>query len=252
MFRRISEISLKLVGVIFILQVTQVSAANDLIKDMVRLDQVYIPVLAFTSEEKVKQSRSAMALLIPVWSKFKSRYQNDTHGDEQWSKDFDKVDGYIRGAGRIVTSGHNLKDAHEELEQIRIVFMRLRERNDIQYYIDHLTRFHEPMEEIVLAAKGKTEKTLSNESLETIQNTLPTAKQFWRVTSAGKFDALLYEFDEKQQAELQSLVEKERQALDRLERALEKGNKQDIINAAVGIKPNFAKIFKSFGHFPTR
>lgn len=239
-----------LAGVALLLQVSQVNAADDLTKDMVHLDQVYIPALAFTSEEKIAPSREAMKSLKQVWTSFKARYQENTHGDTQWKSDFDKVDSFIRAADKIVTNGKNIKDAHEELEQVRIVFMHLRERNHIEYFIDYLTRFHEPMEEIVLAAKNKNETTLSEKDIDLIRHVLPMAKELWRSTSDAKFDALTYEFNNTQAANLHSLVEKETRSLNRLEKALVNGNKKEIAEAAVSIKPNFAKIFKSFGKFP--
>lgn len=229
--------------------VTQVKAENKLVEDMVRFDQVYIPTLAYTSEEKLKPSRMAMKSLNVVWDSFNAKYRADTHGDSQWSSDFDKVDSFVKAASRIVEYGTNLKQAHEELENIRLVFMHLRERNNIDYFVDHLTRFHEPMEKIVLAAKNKTEKTFSGKDLGLIQKTLPVAKNLWHAVINAKFEPELYDFDKNKEAKLHSLLENERMALQRLEKALTRKNKNEIINAAVAIKPNFAKIFKSFGKF---
>lgn len=248
--RKVSvQVSLTSFALLLVFHVAQARAADHLLRGMVHFDQAYIPALAYTSDEKLQPARAAMKTLTNEWQTFREKYRTDTRSDKQWSSDFDKVDGYIRAAEKIVASGKNLKDAHEELEHIRIVFMHLRERNGLEYYIDHLTRFHEPMEQIVLAAKGKTEKTLSEENIRQIRETLPIALRFWRATTHAKFDASLYAFSKKQQAELQDLVVKEQRALDRLEKVLTKGNKSQIIDAAVGIKPGFAKIFKSFGHF---
>jgi len=248
----LSKAGYVLAGVALLMQASQAKAANDLIRDMVHLDQVYIPTLAFTSDEKLEPSRKAMKSLNQVWNSFRARHRTDSHGDKQWTADFDKVDSYIKAANKIVTDGKKLKDAHEELEHVRIVFMHLRERNNIDYFVDHLTRFHEPMEEIVLAAKGKKETTLSDKDVEFIRHALPNAKDLWRATSDAKFDASTYEFNNTQEANLHSQIGKETQALNRLEKALKSGNKKEIIGAAVGIKPNFAKIFKSFGKFPNK
>lgn len=225
-------------------------ADSGLVKDMVRLDQVYIPVLALTSDEKVAGSRKAMDALRPVWQAFHKQHRGGMPGDPQWRADFDKVDGYIQAADKIIQSGVNVKQAHEELEHVRLVFLDLRQRNHITYYIDHLTRFHEPMEKIVLAAKGKTEATLTDKDIDTIRKALPHAFELWGATLHARFDAQVYGFDRKQAHTLKALVKKEQAVLVSLDKAVTSGNRKDIIQAALAIKPNFAKMFKLFGRFP--
>ena len=247
--------STRLVGKLFLVLAmlaaagTARSSEDGLVKDMVHFDQAYIPVLAMTSDEKLVPARRALANLLPVWQSFKSRHYADTRGDAQWQSNLDEVGRHIDASEKIIRRGTNLKEAHEELEHIRFVLMQLRERHGIDYYIDHLTRFHEPMETIVLAARGKTEKSLTDNDLDVIRKNLPMAKKLWQQTSTTEFDAALFEFDKTQTANLRSLVEKEVMALRHLERVLQTDNKTEIIATAVSIKPNFAKIFKSFGHF---
>lgn len=237
---------------IFILlsMTASVKADDNLVKDMVLFDQVYIPVLAMTSVENLKASQITMASFEPVWQAFKNRHYSQTGTDKQWKSDFDKVDHYIRAGKAIIARGTNIKDAHEELEHIRIVFMNLRERNNIEYYIDHLTRFHEPMENIVLAVKGKTEGSLTSEDIDLVRSTLPQAKNLWHVVSNAKIDKVLYGFNEEEIATLHELVKKEKASLQNLEKSLNDGDKKQIIKMGMAIKPNFAKLFKLFGHFP--
>lgn len=236
-------------ALLLVVLIPQASAGNRLVEDMAQFDKVYIPALAYTSEEKLKPSRMAMKSLDSFWNFFSAKHRTNTHGDKRWSSDFDKAGKFIKAADRIVASGKNLKQAHEELEHVRIVFMHLRERNNIEYFIDHLTRFHESMEKIVLAAKGRTDKTISDKELNLIRQTLPTAKTMWQAVIKANFGPELYGFDKNKEARLHLLVEKERLALRRLEMALGQENKSEIISAAVAIKPEFAKIFKSFGNF---
>jgi len=226
------------------------SAEAGLVQDMVRFDQAYIPVLAVTSDEKLAPARQALARLLPVWTSFKTSHYENVRGDAQWQSSLDTIDRHIKASERIIQQGTRLKDAHEELEHIRFVFMELRVRNGIDYYIDHLTRFHEPMETIVLAAKGKDESTLTQADLDLIRSTLPKAIQLWQQTSASEIDAVLFGFNSQQASALRQLVENETAALQKLQHRLQTGNKKDIISAAVAIKPNFAKSFKLFGRFP--
>jgi len=238
---------LYLVVVIFISAIP--TARADMLQDMVHFDQAYIPVLALTSDEKLPPARAAMKTLKPVWKSFKQQYATNKN-DPKWQTDIGRIDAYISAGEKIIARGTGLKDAHEELEHVRIVFMEMRERNGIEYFVDHLTRFHKPMEEIVLAAKGKTAKTLTDADIRKVRQTLPGTKQLWQATSKATFDPKLYEFDKSQAETLRKLLNKEQQALSRLEKALQGGDRKEIIAAAVGIKPNFAKIFKTFGRFP--
>lgn len=239
-------------GLIIFLLVTAVHAKadNNLVKDMVHFDQVYIPVLAFTSDEKVKASKVAMAKLVPVWKSFYNRYYTHQGDDSQWKNDFDKVGQYVKTSQDIIQRGTDIKEAHEQLEHVRVVFMQLRERNHIDYFVDHLTRFHEPMEKIVLAVKDKTETTLTDKDINTVKSSLPEAKELWHAVVNSRFDASLYEFNKQQTAKLHELVDKEKTTLENLQKAITKGNKNEIIKTGLAIKPNFANFFKAFGHFP--
>ena len=228
---------------------TTAKADSELVKDMIKFDQLYIPVLALTSLGEVQGSRVAFASLEPVWLAFKNKYYSSSVNDPSWKKDFDKVNGYIKSSKNIRMKGTNLSQAHEQLEHVRVIFMGLRNRNGINYYIDHLTRFHEPMENIVLTVKGKTADTLSNKDVDTIKQTLPGAIDLWHKASDSRFDANLYGFNKNKVKMLKSTIKKEQTALMHLQQAIKENNKNRIIKTSLAIKPNFAKIFKAFGHF---
>ena len=106
------------------------------------------------------------------------------------------------------------------------------------------------MEHIVLAVKGKNESTLTDKDVSLIKNTLPEAKKLWHMVSNAKFDASLFEFSNEKTKMLNELVAKEKNSLQNLEKALKSRDKKQVIKAGLAIKPNFAKLFKSFGHFP--
>jgi len=238
------------VALFLLTMATDVQANITLIKDMVHFDQAYIPVLAFSSVEEVNASRASMIVLENAWRDFKSKYYLNPGNDKLWATDFNKIDGYVLAGKEIIMRGTHLKDAHEELEHVRIIMMHLRERNNIEYYIDHLTRFHEPMEQIVLAVKGKTAATLDDKTVSLIKNTLPEARQRWHSVLSSKFDASLYEFNKTRAEMLGTLVKKEEVALENLQKAITANDKAQIIGAGLAIKPNFAKLFMAFGHFP--
>jgi len=223
--------------------------SGDMLKDMVKFDQVYIPPLAFTSQQKAAPSKMSMKRLNKVWRAFYQAYYNSSKDDVQWKADFDKVKKMISRADSIVNSGENLLEAHEALEGVRITFMNLRQRNGIEYFIDYLTAFHEPMEAIALTAKGKTLETLSEEDISKMKENLPEASSLWGKVESFPFNAGVFGFSLEKERQRKSLVKAERQALNGLSVALESGDKARIIKAGVGVKPNFAKLFMMFGDF---
>lgn len=222
---------------------------TDVRQDMVKLDKAYIAALALTSQGKVAESRKAMEILAGSWKQFKGRYYDANPDDRQWKKDFDAADHMIAEASHIVVSDRKVTDAHEALEEIRMVMMKLRARNEIDYFVDGLTAFHEPMEAIVLAAKDKTPETLTDADVQRIRETLPEAERLWERAMVGKLDGATYQLDASQLERARKLMQTEQQALATLKNALAGGDKSGIIKAAVGIKPNFAALFMTFGDF---
>jgi hypothetical protein len=225
-------------------------SAADLRHEMVKLDKVYIAALALSSQGKIDESRKAVTALREAWQGFKAKHYDANAADKQWKADFDAVGKMVAKAGTIVvTPGKNVSEAHEVLEDVRNVLMKLRQRNRIDYDIDGLTAFHHPMEDIVLAAKDKTAQTLSNADLAKIRNTLPQAETLWRAVEARKFDAVTYQLSAAQSEDVAKLVKLESAALANLKEAMASGDKAQIAKAAVGIKPHFAKLFMTFANF---
>jgi hypothetical protein len=223
---------------------------NDTRQDMVKLDKVYIAALALTSQGKVDESRKAVNALQESWQAFKARHYNANPADKNWKADFDAVEKRVANAVAIVvTPGKNVNEAHEALEDVRNVLMKLRQRNRVEYYIDGLTAFHHPMEEIVLAAKDKTAQTLSDSDVARIRKTLPEAEKLWKSVESRKLDAAVYDLSAAQTDDALKLVKLETVALAALKDALVSGDKAQIAKAAVGIKPNFAKLFMTFANF---
>lgn len=220
-----------------------------LLSDMVTFDRAYIAALALTSQEKPEPSQKAMRILVPTWAAFQAKYIDANPNDPQWRPDLDAVGGMIERADGIVRTGSDLVTAHDELEDVRMTLMHLRERNGIPYYVDPLTRFHEPMEAIVLAGKGKSADTLSPADLETIRAQLPHARTIWAEVSATPFDAALFGFTPEKQAALQKQIVAETDALTQLQMALDSGDPGAIAQRAVALKPSFSVLFMMFGDF---
>lgn len=225
-------------------------SAGDLRQEMVKLDKVYIAALALTSQGKADDSRKAVNALRESWQSFKAKHYGANPADKQWKADFDAVQKMVAKAVAIVgTPGKPVTEAHEALEDVRTVLMKLRVRNRVDYYIDGLTAFHHPMEDIVLAAKDKTAQTLSDADVSKIRARLPEADELWKRVQASKLDAATYQLSAAQAEDVAKLVKLEAAAVAALQEAVKSGDKAQIAKAAVAIKPNFAKLFMTFADF---
>ena len=242
---------LVLVG-ISILLVTASASANshtELIKAFVSFDQAFIPPLAITNQEKVKPSKKAMAILNQNWSEFKPAYENYNPTDPNWKKDFEYADAQIKKANGIVDSGKDLFSAHETLESVRIQFKELRRRNNIDYFLDYLTEFHEYMEAIFHAGKDNAPESLTDDDIDDLNNHRETAAGLWQKINTLPFDSSLYGFNDQKTGQMKAFMAAETEALNRLKKAIQSKDNTKIVKACMGIKPNYAKLYKMFGDF---
>lgn len=219
------------------------------LREMVALDRVYIPVLAFTSQDKLEASRKSMKRLVQGWDDFKTNTLDMHKLDPLWDEDMDKVENYIRVAEDIVHQGVSIKSAHDELEHIRNVMLHVRERNDMDYFPDYLTRFHESMEAIVLTVKGKTSEQLTDAQVNEIKLEVEKAYLLWQDVISAKLEPKLFGFSPQQMIQIEKLKLDELRAIEELQRALVSGDNDNIISYGVAIKPVFAKLFMMFGDF---
>ena len=221
----------------------------DLLKDFASFDRAYIPALSMTNQGEKEQSKISMSLLKDNWKIFKGKYYKHNSKDSKWKEDFDNVEQMIMKADSIVSNEGNLSDAHNSLEGIRTVFMELRKRSKIEYYIDYLTEFHEPMEAIVLTAKGKNPETFTDADIEKIQKSLDEALSIWTRFEKAKFKKSIFGFNKEKTKTMRNHIKLESESLSKLKQSIETKDKKAIIQSAIGIKPNFVNLFTTFGDF---
>ena len=236
--------------IIALVSVSGCSKNDQLLRDFAKFDRTYIAVLFLTNVEKPNPSKKAIEKLKTEWNIFKEKYYVYNKEDFQWSKDFDNVEQSIMQADKIISSGRKLVKAHEILENVRYTFIKTRRRNNIDYYIDYLTDFHEPMEHIVLRVKGKTPKTLKANDIKFIEKNLPEALKLWDALLDANFNQDLFLFNDEKVTKMHGIIQAETKTLEELKSAINnKSNKANLIKKTVGIKKNFALLFKQFGDF---
>jgi hypothetical protein len=244
MFIKWTSIMICLIGISFPL-----NSRADMGTDSAVFDKDYIPALSLTSQGAVNKSKDAMRLLNQSWKIYLKLHRHDYPGDNAWITGFNEIDEWIRKADEIVDSGEKLNDAHNALEHVREILMQLRQKHKIDYYPDYLTAFHEPMEEIVLTAKGKSASTLSELDLAKIRRTLSVLDERWKEVLNARLDPKAFGFDSNHAASVKHAIELENAAIDSLKRSLGGADKAAVIQHATAIKPPFAKLYMMFGAF---
>jgi hypothetical protein len=239
-----------ILGVVLLLTTAMpLQAASLLEKDMVAFDKAYIPALTLTGQGKKAAAKKAMKLTAAEWLLFKKKHATDFKKNKADMVDLTIISQKIADAERTVRANGNLNYAHDILEEVRNNFLKIRQRNSIDYYIDYMTKFSVPMEKIVLTAGGRTPESLTDTMLLKIKDNFKAAKRDWENLQNASFDPALYSFDAKKDAQRQSCIKAETEAMNMLDKALEGGDKGEIIKAALGIKSNFISLFLMFGDF---
>lgn len=218
----------------------------ELVKDMALLDRAYIPAVAMTKQEKEGPSKKSIAMLNSQWGEFYEKYYNFNPADTNWTKDFDEITTVINEAETLINEG-SLAEAHEVLEKTFALRKKLRERNDIYYYLDVLDQFHWSMETIIHSVLDRTPEDISDDKLPMLENFLANAKENLAAIKNAEMDNTIFNLPEKKLAQIPTLIAAEEESLNAFEQALKNGDKEAIIKTGLAVKPNYAKLFTLFG-----
>ncbi len=215
-------------------------------KDVFRFNEFYKKALVFSSKKDLEATRANLEKAISAWSEIRDTYSSaipaSYSSDSEFLEVLSFVDERLARAMEKVEAGE-IEEAHEALEPIRETLFELRQRNGVDYFGDRITKFHEPMEVVYTIGVSKTPETLTPESIKIIEEKLPELVKYLDEIEANKPSDLSEEKSEL----FDQIVSAERESLNELERALESGDKAEILKACQGIKPNYAKLYLNFG-----
>ena len=223
-------------------------AERNLVGAMAALDQAFIPALMQTGIDSEEDLAATMQTLVKEWDYFKGRFYRYERLDTSWQATLDQAELALTQADELMAGGDKLS-AHAALQSLRNILVELRNTREIDYYLDGLTAFHEPMEAIVRIVRGKSASNLTNSNINAIRALFPEARTRWDAVSSQEFDAPLYRFNEEQATRLQEQIALEDNALDILEQALISRARNSIVVAAQGIEPEFMELYRLFGSF---
>ena len=225
------------------------SSALGIRRKFAAFDRAYIPALALTNQLKQQSAEKAMQRLRAAWTSFTEAIEEHLAADEQWETDQEAIRDAIGAAARQLRA-EKPAEAHEILEEIRGRLTALRQRNHIPYDLDALNEFHETMELIVKPASKSTIDDVDQKAQEDLRKLLLQAKQQWQVVEKEGFDAATWDLDASAMQKARSMVQRERDALNKLQSALDAADPEQILPAARGLKPPYAALYMSFGDFP--
>jgi hypothetical protein len=231
------------------LAVVPLHAGATAFDEMVDFDKSYIAALALTSQAAADPAKGdaalrAMQALQAKWPAF--RGGPAVRGNPAVDAALPKIGDDIGTASRAAADAR-WSEAHEALEPVRMRMMSAREQSGIAYYPDLLTAFHEPMEAIVLAVKGKSPGSFGPNDRAEIERHLAEALARWHRVERAPLEAGPYRLTSAQLERARKLVGDERQALQRLSDAARGDDSAALIRAATGIKPAFAQLYMLFG-----
>lgn len=220
---------------------------------MVAFDAIYIPALAFTTN--ASQSAQAIPTAQAAAARLRSRWPDLRAGLLQtwgpnpppaWTQALGEVDRRLTATHAAVEQAR-WHDAHEELEEVRIILMQARRAQGMDYFVDRLTTYHEPMEQLALAGSQLKPEQLTPAKRADLAKAYDAARALWSGIEQVGLDAASHGLNTARENQLRQGLAAERAALDALGQALRTGDAAAVLKAAGAIKPPFARVFTAFG-----
>lgn len=225
----------------------------DMARDMVLFDRMYIPALMLTWQGQRTSASHALAELAVHWRGFRARYDDFNPDDSYQDSDFDFIQLMIAEARDMVDQGEDLTEAARILGGVRSVFLRLRRRNSITYFLDYLTAMYEPVKTIHRAAQDQTPESLTIAHVDEMRVALPEALRMWKKVARTSFNSELFGFDQERETQLYACIALEEKALHQLQEILATiktlANEARIIDTALQVRQGYDRVLRLFGDF---
>lgn len=221
-------------------------AKDRLLKLSAEFDHAYIPALALTNQGLQTPSLKALQRLSERIVTVRQEASDVTPANRE--NPFDGTERIVSVAISQAQAGE-LTQAHETLEPLREQLASRRRSLGIDYRLDVLSDYHAVMEAIAKPAKDANPKLLDTAALERLRQQAASAAATWARVEQTKFDSSYAPLSDEEKLKIESLLRANRDAITRLNVALRQGDEEGVLEAAVNIKPPFAKLYMSFGDF---
>jgi len=235
-----------------------VAAQGAPLDDMVALDAVYIPALAMTTAAAqdaafAPKARASLAALRSQWPALKQALALTwgTKVPAGWSHALASTGRHIEAASGAASQS-DWKHAHDALEPVRIDLMKVRQRHGLDYFVDRLTAFHEPMEQLAQAGSTWQPSALDATHQAELERAYAHARTLWRGIEGQSVDPKQYGLSLARATQLRKAIDEVSAALAQLSDALRGDDKVRVLKAAAAIKSPFARAFMAFGQPATQ
>lgn len=231
----------------FAQQTARAGSTADLVSGMIAFDQAYIPALALSNLNKQDAALRAVAILKDQWQTFSGTFAG-RFSTVDWKQGFDRTEAVLANSEALLKKS-DLAGAHAALEEVRNIWVSLRETHSIPYFIDYLNRYHESMEEVTAVTAGRTSATLDQAQVLQVEALLPEARRRWEAAVAASFDGTSFGFSASRTEDLRRAEQAVLQGIGQVELALQSGERDVLIRVVEAMKPAFTKTFLMFGNF---
>ncbi len=222
------------------------------------LDAVYIPALSLTNAKPgdtaaAEKARAAMQRLDAEWPALRAPLLKDLSGQTLAQaaaarKTLARVEKALAESRKAIAAG-NYAAAHTALEDVRIDLMKLRMAQGMDYFMDRLTAFHEPMEVLALAGNTLKPQDLTPAKRAELEQTYAEASALWRSVEQPAPDLKAFRLSEAQIAQFNKGMADVTAAMSRLSEALRGADDAALLKALAAVKPPFARTFTAFGRY---
>ena len=223
-------------------------AAPSLVSGMAAIDQALIPVASLSNQGKAEAAKAALIRLQSQWTIFYASARDAFPGDAEWTRGLENVRDTIAEAAQAAQEG-NLPKVHEVLEGVRITFEELREKRNIDYYLDGFSKYRVVRDKTIAVLTGKKASDLTEADIRFVSSMVPALKSAWASVQAANLDAELFHFDAAKMAEIRAAMDSVGKTIAKLESVAPGGTRDQVFEAMSLLKPSLTKAFLMFGKF---
>lgn len=222
------------------------------VRTMADFDAIYIAALAAstaaaTDSSKAPGARRTLDALQAQWTTQQLALLAawGTPAPSTWAAAVGSAGARIAAAVKAGVSP-DWHAVHEELEEVRVTLREARVALGMDYFVDRLTAYHGPMEQLALAGTQWKPGDLTPQRRAELERAWRQCLALWEGIERFPFDAAAHGLAPAQGAQLQAALTQERQALQALGAAMAGSDDAALLRAAAGVKPPFARAFTAF------
>ena len=181
----------------------------DLVQDMLQLDQRYIPVLLFSAQSDAR-AVPASTILLTQWNKFKAQHAYTHTDDSLWGFDMVNIERAILDGQRLIQAGE-FAQAHESLLPVRLSLATMRERHQLEYYMDGFIPFDSSLQAL--------RDRLRRQQADDVYLEISAAQSAWQGLVQHQFNFHDYELSVENMAYLQECLQQGQQLLNAMKQS---------------------------------